>query len=318
MPTAGRRQPPPPRLLLPPSCCLGRLAAFPPAYPGARPPALTHPARPLSFPGVPFSHPPTLPPGWCRVPTPPLLGLPCLHHFPLLQLRFPVRGNSARFINHSCEPNCSIEKWQVGDQHRVVVVARRALQPGEEVTVDYRWGEAPDGALRRLCLCRAELCRGFMHKEGGGEEDEGGHGTEAESKAMLRDAPASGPAAAASAHPAWGEHLGAARRDAKRGSTTVTIPASANTTTLDKSTGRLTVRSSKGRVVYSRTVLHPDLRGREGSKAKPTITEAGVAKAIGATFSQGRCMVGHCAIARRVAARSVAGRCVAAHYVTLS
>lgn len=32
-----------------------------------------------------------------------------------------VHGNEARFVNHSCEPNCSAVKWEVGGQTRIVL-----------------------------------------------------------------------------------------------------------------------------------------------------------------------------------------------------
>src|SRR5207249_5626128 len=44
-----------------------------------------------------------------------------------------VKGNSIRFMNHSCNPNC--ETYVEGD--RVFVHARRRIRPGEELTYDY-------------------------------------------------------------------------------------------------------------------------------------------------------------------------------------
>jgi SET domain-containing protein len=43
------------------------------------------------------------------------------------------RDNIARYINHSCRPNCEIEIWR----GRVFVMARRAIKSGEELSYDY-------------------------------------------------------------------------------------------------------------------------------------------------------------------------------------
>lgn len=73
------------------------------------------------------------------------------------------RGNAARWINHSCAPNCdSFED----DDGRVYIEARRAIAPGEELTYDYKL--MLDGRLtHRLrdayaCRCGARRCRGSL------------------------------------------------------------------------------------------------------------------------------------------------------------
>ena len=78
-------------------------------------------------------------------------------------------GNAARFINHSCEPNC--EPWLVEGRRgpasdRVVIQARRRIRAGEELSYDY--GITTEGpvtaAERRMwkCRCGASTCRGTM------------------------------------------------------------------------------------------------------------------------------------------------------------
>src|SRR5262245_39334710 len=44
------------------------------------------------------------------------------------------RGSRARFINHSCEPNCA----STVDKGRVYIESTRDIEPGEELTYDYR------------------------------------------------------------------------------------------------------------------------------------------------------------------------------------
>ena len=77
-----------------------------------------------------------------------------------------VGGNAARYINHSCEPNC--EARQVGQ--RVFIVALRPIARGEELTYDYQLQiERSASAARRRtyqCHCGAVECRGTMLADG--------------------------------------------------------------------------------------------------------------------------------------------------------
>jgi uncharacterized protein len=57
-----------------------------------------------------------------------------------------VNGNIARFINHSCRPNCW---WEVVDK-TIWIRASRTIQPGEELTYDY----ATIGDHTIKCRCR--------------------------------------------------------------------------------------------------------------------------------------------------------------------
>ena len=71
-------------------------------------------------------------------------------------------GNDARFINHSCEPNCRA----VQDGRRIFIEAIQNIQPGAELTYDYeiiRSGR-PTAAWRKLyeCWCGTPSCRGTM------------------------------------------------------------------------------------------------------------------------------------------------------------
>ena len=44
-----------------------------------------------------------------------------------------IAANRARFINHSCAPNCEIDI----KNRRIYIFAKRAIKPGEELTYDY-------------------------------------------------------------------------------------------------------------------------------------------------------------------------------------
>lgn len=74
-----------------------------------------------------------------------------------------LRGNDARWINHSCDPNCETEETETG---RVFIEAIRDIKRGEELNYDYGLiiDEKITPRLRRQyqCLCGAANCRGTM------------------------------------------------------------------------------------------------------------------------------------------------------------
>jgi len=74
-----------------------------------------------------------------------------------------VRGNAARWINHSCAPNC--ETYE-DDDGRVFIEARRAIRAGEELTYDYQLSYdgriGPRVRAAYACHCGARTCRGTM------------------------------------------------------------------------------------------------------------------------------------------------------------
>ena len=78
------------------------------------------------------------------------------------------RGNSARWINHSCAPNCEI----ADDDNRIFIDAARDIRAGEELSYDYNLqiGEPHTAAAKRehACFCGARRCRRTML----GEEEE--------------------------------------------------------------------------------------------------------------------------------------------------
>lgn len=73
-----------------------------------------------------------------------------------------VNGNEARFINHSCAPNCET----VIENSRVYIDAIRNIKPGEELGYDYQltWESTDDPEELALyaCRCGAKQCRGTM------------------------------------------------------------------------------------------------------------------------------------------------------------
>lgn len=76
-------------------------------------------------------------------------------------------GGFARYINHSCDPNCvaKIIDGEPPNQHlkRVIVVAQQDIKPGEEITYDYQFPIELDLSQRIPCSCGATKCRGYMN-----------------------------------------------------------------------------------------------------------------------------------------------------------
>ncbi|GAB4845175.1 hypothetical protein Ancab_038581 [Ancistrocladus abbreviatus] len=80
------------------------------------------------------------------------------------------KGSLARFINHSCEPNCETRKWTVLGEIRVGIFAKDDITFGTELTYNYNF-EWYGGAKVR-CLCGAASCCGFLGaKSRGFQED---------------------------------------------------------------------------------------------------------------------------------------------------
>ncbi|RHY51187.1 hypothetical protein DYB30_009463 [Aphanomyces astaci] len=71
-----------------------------------------------------------------------------------------LKGNRARFINHSCSPTARLERWRAGNEVRVGVFALRDLMSGEEVTFQY--DIATNDPTSFQCKCASEYCRGTM------------------------------------------------------------------------------------------------------------------------------------------------------------
>jgi len=73
-----------------------------------------------------------------------------------------VGGNDARFINHSCDPNCET----VLSDGEIWIRAMRNVQPGVELTYDYCLEIEKRASRSRRndypCRCGAEKCRGTM------------------------------------------------------------------------------------------------------------------------------------------------------------
>ncbi|KAM7416241.1 hypothetical protein PAMA_018355 [Pampus argenteus] len=69
-------------------------------------------------------------------------------------------GNLARFINHSCNPNCYAKVITVESQKKIVIYSRQPISINEEITYDYKF---PIEEIKIPCMCGADSCRGSLN-----------------------------------------------------------------------------------------------------------------------------------------------------------
>ena len=70
------------------------------------------------------------------------------------------KGNNSRYINHSCDPNCELQRWVVGGTMRIGIFAVRDIEKGESLSYDYQFDTNEADTFR--CHCGTEACRGTM------------------------------------------------------------------------------------------------------------------------------------------------------------
>lgn len=71
-----------------------------------------------------------------------------------------VMGNCARFINHSCDPNCEVQKWVVNGLPCMGIFALRDIKMDEELTFNYNFQIYNGESMK--CHCDSSQCRGFI------------------------------------------------------------------------------------------------------------------------------------------------------------
>ncbi|XP_037076815.1 histone-lysine N-methyltransferase SETD1-like [Pollicipes pollicipes] len=69
-------------------------------------------------------------------------------------------GNLARFINHSCMPNCYAKIVSLEGQKKIVIYSKQPIGVNEEITYDYKFPYEED---KIPCLCGTVQCRGYLN-----------------------------------------------------------------------------------------------------------------------------------------------------------
>ncbi|BFI23861.1 protein MpASHR1 [Marchantia polymorpha subsp. ruderalis] len=71
------------------------------------------------------------------------------------------KGNLSRFINHSCQPNCELQKWQIDGEIRIGVFSTVDIKKGDYVNYDYQFIQF---GTDQQCHCGSSSCRGQLGK----------------------------------------------------------------------------------------------------------------------------------------------------------
>ncbi|KAK5639130.1 hypothetical protein RI129_011622 [Pyrocoelia pectoralis] len=71
-----------------------------------------------------------------------------------------MKGNAARFINHSCDPNCYSKVVEILGHKHIIIFALRKIICGEELTYDYKFPFEED---KIPCTCGSRRCRKFLN-----------------------------------------------------------------------------------------------------------------------------------------------------------
>ncbi|KAI5699736.1 hypothetical protein M8J76_013503 [Diaphorina citri] len=72
-----------------------------------------------------------------------------------------MKGNAARFINHSCDPNCYSRVVEIMGKPHIIIFALRKINKGEELTYDYKFPIEDDNKIS--CHCLAMRCRRYLN-----------------------------------------------------------------------------------------------------------------------------------------------------------
>ena len=74
-------------------------------------------------------------------------------------------GGECRFVNHSCKPNCEMQKWSVNGMWRMALFSKVAIAVNQELTYDYNFSlfNPHEG---QTCHCGAQECRGVIGGKG--------------------------------------------------------------------------------------------------------------------------------------------------------
>lgn len=70
-------------------------------------------------------------------------------------------GSVARFANHSCVPNCELQKWTVDGLPRMCIFSKHSIKAGEELTYDYNF-QCFNLQAQQPCYCDSSKCRGTI------------------------------------------------------------------------------------------------------------------------------------------------------------
>lgn len=98
---------------------------------------------------------------YCGRSIPPKVGEYVMKLGPNKYIDGNIKGNFAKYINHSCDPNCELHIVRVDDNDHACLFANKYIRKGQELTFDYKWDKKKDGKYT-TCYCGEAKCRGTI------------------------------------------------------------------------------------------------------------------------------------------------------------
>lgn len=74
-----------------------------------------------------------------------------------------MKGGLARFLNHSCHPNCRSKIIKYGNTQTISFYALRNIKPHDEITFNYKMEFEDDKTKSERCYCGAKECIGYLN-----------------------------------------------------------------------------------------------------------------------------------------------------------
>ena len=79
-----------------------------------------------------------------------------------LNKKFDIDGsplyNKARYINHSCNPNCEVDIIE----NKIWIISIKLIKKGEELNYDYGYPFDVDDFSDHICKCKSKKCIGYI------------------------------------------------------------------------------------------------------------------------------------------------------------
>ncbi|OHS99014.1 SET domain containing protein [Tritrichomonas foetus] len=72
-------------------------------------------------------------------------------------------GSNARFLNHSCSPNCRSRQIPIDEMQTISFFATKAIKPHDEIAFDYEMELEKDPEKWEKCYCGSKDCNGFLN-----------------------------------------------------------------------------------------------------------------------------------------------------------
>ena len=74
-----------------------------------------------------------------------------------------VKGGKARFLNHSCNPNCRSKIIQISGHQTISFYAKKNIKPHDEITFDYEMEFEEDKTKWEKCFCGSKNCMRYLN-----------------------------------------------------------------------------------------------------------------------------------------------------------